>query len=178
MMDSIARAVGREPWEVRYENLVPASAMPYKNITNKLYDSGDYQASLKRAVDMINFKAIRARQEKGEADGRLIGVGFAHYTEQSAHGTSVFAAWGLPVVPGYDLATVRITPDGGLEVRVGVHSHGQGMETTMAQIANEILGVPVQKIHVVHGDTGATPYSTGTYASRSIVMSGGAVSKA
>jgi carbon-monoxide dehydrogenase large subunit len=178
LMDSIAREVGREPWEVRYENLVPASAMPYKNVTNKLYDSGDYQASLKRAVELINFKAIRARQEMGEADGRLIGVGFAHYTEQSAHGTSVFAAWGLPVVPGYDLATVRVTPDGGLEVRVGVHSHGQGMETTMAQIANEILGVPVGKIKVVHGDTGATPFSTGTYASRSIVMSGGAVSKA
>ncbi|MEN3365170.1 MAG: aerobic carbon-monoxide dehydrogenase large subunit [Burkholderiales bacterium] len=178
MMDAIAHEVRREPWEVRYENLVPASAMPYKNVVNKLYDSGDYQASLKRAVEMINFKAIRARQEQGEADGRLIGVGFAHYTEQSAHGTSVFASWGLPVVPGYDLATVRITPDGGLEVRVGVHSHGQGMETTMAQIANEILGVPVDKIHVVHGDTGATPFSTGTYASRSIVMSGGAVSKA
>lgn len=178
MMDSIAREVGREPWEVRYENLVPASAMPYTNVAKKLYDSGDYQACFKRAVEMIGFDAIRERQKKAEADGRLIGVGFAHYTEQSAHGTSVFAAWGLPVIPGYDLATVRVTPDGGLEVRVGVHSHGQGMETTMAQIANEILGVPVGKISVVHGDTGATPFSTGTYASRSIVMSGGAVSTA
>lgn len=178
VMDAIAREVGREPWEVRHENLVPASAMPYKNVANKHYDSGDYQASLTRAVDMINVSAVRARQQQGEADGRLIGVGFATFTEQSAHGTSVFAAWGLPVVPGHDQATVRLTPDGGLEVRVGVHSHGQGMETTMAQIANEILGIPVARIRVVHGDTGATPYSTGTYASRSIVMSGGAVSKA
>jgi carbon-monoxide dehydrogenase large subunit len=178
VMDAIAREVGREPWEVRYENLVPASAMPYKNVVNKHYDSGDYQASLKRAVEMIDVAAVRARQQKGEADGRLIGVGFATFTEQSAHGTSVFAAWGLPIVPGHDQATVKLTPDGGLEVRVGVHSHGQGMETTMAQIANEILGIPVARIRVVHGDTGATPYSTGTYASRSIVMSGGAVSKA
>lgn len=178
MMDAIAREVGREPWEVRHDNLVPASAMPYRNVANKLYDSGDYQTSLKRAVEMIGLSAIRARQRQGEADGRLIGVGFATYTEQSAHGTSVFAAWGLPVVPGYDQATVKLTPDGGLEVRVGVHSHGQGMETTMAQIANEILGVPVPRIRVVHGDTGLTPYSTGTYASRSIVMSGGAVSRA
>jgi carbon-monoxide dehydrogenase large subunit len=178
VMDAIAREVGREPWEVRSENLVPAGAMPYKSVTNKHYDSGDYQASLKRAVEMINVSAVRARQQKGEADGRLIGVGFATFTEQSAHGTSVFAAWGLPVVPGHDQATVKLTPDGGLEVRVGVHSHGQGMETTMAQIANEILGIPVARIRVVHGDTGATPYSTGTYASRSIVMSGGAVSKA
>jgi carbon-monoxide dehydrogenase large subunit len=178
LMDSIAREVGREPWEVRYENLVPASAMPYRNVVNKFYDSGDFPASLKRAVEMIGFDAIRERQKTREPDGRLIGVGFATYTEQSAHGTSVFSAWGIPVVPGYDQASIRVTPDGGLEVRVGIHSHGQGMETTMAQIANEILGIPIDRISVVHGDTGATPYSTGTYASRSIVMSGGAVSVA
>jgi carbon-monoxide dehydrogenase large subunit len=121
---------------------------------------------------------VRARQQRGEPDGRLIGVGFASYCEQSAHGTSVFAAWGLPLVPGYDQAAVRVTPDGGLEVRVGVHSHGQGMETTLAQIAHQVLGIDVAKIHVVHGDTGTTPFSTGTYASRSIVMAGGAVTGA
>lgn len=176
LMDAIAREVGREPWQVRCDNLVPASAMPYRNVANKFYDSGDYQASLKRAVEMIGFDKIRARQLEGEADGRLVGVGFATYTEQSAHGTAVFASWGLPLVPGYDQATVRLTPDGGLEVRVGVHSHGQGMETTLAQIANEILGVPIAKTKVIHGDTGNTPFSTGTYASRAIVMAGGAVS--
>ncbi|MGT2491702.1 molybdopterin cofactor-binding domain-containing protein [Cupriavidus basilensis] len=90
----------------------------------------------------------------------------------------MFAAWGTPVIPGFDSATVRITPDGGLEVRVGVHSHGQGMETTFAQIAHEILGIDVARVKVVHGDTGVTPFSTGTYASRSLVMSGGAVSRA
>nr|WP_277349538.1 molybdopterin cofactor-binding domain-containing protein [Cupriavidus taiwanensis] len=77
--------------------------------------------------------------EGGAAGSTYVGVGFGTYTEQSAHGTSVFAAWGTPVIPGFDSATVRITPDGGLEVRVGVHSHGQGMETTFAQIAHEIL---------------------------------------
>jgi carbon-monoxide dehydrogenase large subunit len=87
----------------------------------------------------------------------------------------VFAAWGLPMIPGYDQAAVRITAGGGLEVRVGVHSHGQGMETTLAQLAHEILGIEVARIQVVHGDTGTTPFSTGTYASRSIVMAGGAV---
>jgi len=102
----------------------------------------------------------------------------ATYTEQSAHGTSVFAAWGTPVIPGFDQAVVRMTPDAGVELRVGVHSHGQGMETTFAQIVNEILGVDVDRVRMVHGDTGRTPYSTGTYASRSMVMSGGAVSTA
>ncbi|MDM0025207.1 xanthine dehydrogenase family protein molybdopterin-binding subunit [Variovorax saccharolyticus] len=177
-MDAVARAVGREQWEVRLENLVPAELMPYVNVTNKHFDSGDYPASLLKAREMIGVDAVRERQRRVEPDGRLIGLGFATYTEQSAHGTSVFAAWGTPVIPGFDSATVRLTPDGGLEIRVGVHSHGQGMETSFAQIAHEILGIDISRIKLVHGDTAQTPYSTGTYASRSLVMSGGAVSRA
>ena len=178
LMDALARKVGREPWEVRRDNLVPAAAMPYDNVAKKHYDSGDYQKALLTAKEKIGFEAVRARQQRGEPDGRLIGLGFASYCEQSAHGTSVFAAWGLSLVPGYDQATVRVTPGGGLEIRVGVHSHGQGMETTLAQVAHEVLGVDLGKIHVVLGDTGLTPYSTGTYASRSMVMAGGAVARA
>ncbi|MEA3074666.1 MAG: aerobic carbon-monoxide dehydrogenase large subunit [Alphaproteobacteria bacterium] len=178
MIDAIARAVGRDPWEVRHENLVPAGAMPYTNVARKHYDSGDYQAALTLVREKLDLPTWRERQARGEPDGRRIGIGFASYCEQSAHGTSVFSAWGLPIIPGYDQATVRVTPDGGLEVRVGVHSHGQGMETTLAQIAHEIMGIDISEIRVVHGDTGLTPYSTGTYASRSIVMAGGAVANA
>ena len=177
-LNALALEVGREPWEIRLENLVQPEQMPYVNVANKHFDSGDYPASVRRALEMINVKAVRARQQQGEADGRLIGVGLATYTEQSAHGTSVFAAWGMPIVPGFDQAMVRMTPDGGLEIRVGVHSHGQGMETTFAQIAHEVLGIELEKMRVTHGDTGQTPYSSGTYASRSLVMSGGAVSQA
>ena len=177
-MNALASEVGREPWEVRLENLVRPEQMPYVNVTNKHFDSGDYPASMRRALEMIDVEAVRARQRRGEMDGRLIGVGVATYTEQSAHGTSVFAAWGTPVVPGFDQAFVRITPDGGLEMRVGVHSHGQGMETTFAQVAHEVLGIDIARMKLVHGDTGQTPYSSGTYASRSMVMSGGAVSQA
>src|SRR5690606_38314981 len=175
LLDAVAREVGREAWEVRLDNLVQAEQMPYVNVTNKHLDSGDYPASLRRALEMIDVNAVRERQQRGEPDGRLIGLGVATYTEQSAHGTSVFAAWGTPVIPGFDQAAVKLTPDGGAELRVGVHSHGQGMETTFAQIANEILGIDVNRIRLVHGDTGQTPYSSGTYASRSLVMSGGAV---
>ena len=177
-LNALALEVGREPWEIRLENLVQPEQMPYVNVANKHFDSGNYPASVRRALEMINVKAVRARQQQGEADGRLIGVGLATYTEQSAHGTSVFAAWGMPIVPGFDQAMVRMTPDGGLEIRVGVHSHGQGMETTFAQIAHEVLGIDLSKMRVMHGDTGQTPYSSGTYASRSLVMSGGAVSQA
>jgi carbon-monoxide dehydrogenase large subunit len=178
VMDAIAREVGREPWEVRHDNLVPAEAMPYDNVSKKHFDSGDYRRSLLQVRDKIGLETWRERQRLGEPDGRLIGIGFATYCEQSAHGTSVFAAWGLSLVPGYDQATVRVTPGGSLELRVGVHSHGQGMETTLAQVANQVLGVDLSRIHVVHGDTGMTPFSTGTYASRSMVMAGGAVALA
>ncbi len=175
LMDALAREVGRDPWEVRLDNLVKPQQMPYVNVANKHFDGGDYPASLRRALEMIDLPGVLARQKRGESDGRLIGVGTATYTEQSAHGTSVFASWGTAVIPGYDQAMVRMTADGGLEIRVGVHSHGQGMETSFAQIAHEVLGVPIDRVRMIHGDTGQTPYSSGTYASRAMVMTGGAV---
>jgi aerobic carbon-monoxide dehydrogenase large subunit len=176
-IDAIARAVGREAWEVRAENLVPAAAMPYVNITGKRYDSGDYPASLLTAKEMIGLDAHRAGPAR-DAQGRHLGIGFATYTEQTAHGTKVFAAWGLPLVPGYDQAFVKLTPDGALEVKAGIPTIGQGLETTLAQIAHEMTGVPFEAIRVTLGDTATTPFSTGAYASRGIVMSGGAVSRA
>jgi carbon-monoxide dehydrogenase large subunit len=176
-IDAIARAVGREAWEVRAENLVPASAMPYVNVTNKHYHSGDYLASLRTAKEMIGLDAHRAGPAR-DPQGRYLGIGFATYTEQTAHGTKVFAAWGLPLVPGYDQAFVKLTPDGALEVKAGIPTIGQGLETTLAQIAHEMTGVPFDTIRVTLGDTATTPFSTGAYASRGIVMSGGAVSRA
>jgi len=178
VLDAIAREAGAEPHVVRSKILVKPEQMPFTNITKKWFDSGDYPEALRRAVDAIDVDSVRARQKKGEADGRLIGVGLAIYCEQSSHGTSVYHGWGIPMVPGFEQATARLTPDGGLELRVGVHSHGQGLETTLAQVAHEILGIDVAKIKVVHGDTAMTPYSTGTWGSRCMVMAGGAVSVA
>ena len=177
-IDAIARAVDREPHEVRIENMVKPEQMPYTNIARKSFDSGDYPEAVRRAAIMLNLDALRARQNVGEPDGRLIGIGFGSYSEQTAHGTSVFASWGVHMMPGFEQAGAKLTPDGGLELRVGVQSHGQGMETTLAQIASEVLGIDPDRVMVMHGDTGLTPYSTGTYASRSIVMAGGAVSRA
>jgi len=176
-IDAIARAVRREPADVRAENLVPASAMPYVNVTNKHYDTGDYPASLAEAREMIGLDAFRAGLRQDQR-GRYLGIGFATYTEQSAHGTAVFAAWGIPLVPGYDQAHVKLTPDGALEVKAGIPTIGQGLETTLAQIAHEVTGVPFSNIRVTLGDTATTPFSTGAYASRGIVMAGGAVSRA
>jgi carbon-monoxide dehydrogenase large subunit len=176
-IDAIARAVGREAADVRAENLVPGAAMPYVNVTNKHYDTGDYPASLATVREMIGLDAFRAGPKR-DAKGRYLGIGFATYTEQSAHGTKVFATWGLPLVPGHDQAHVKLTPDGALEVKAGIPTIGQGLETTLAQVAHEMLGVPIGDIRVTLGDTATTPFSTGAYASRGMVMAGGAVSRA
>ena len=178
MIDAIAHAVNKEPYEVRLLNLVQPDEMPFNNITNKHFDSGDYPECLRRVVEAIDLPAIRKKQKEGATSSVRIGVGFSIFCEQGAHGTSVYYGWGIPMVPGFEQAIARLTPDGGLELRVGIQSHGQGLETTLAQIANEVLGIPVERIRVVHGDTAVTPYSTGTWGSRCIVMAGGAVATA
>ncbi|GJD50782.1 Caffeine dehydrogenase subunit alpha [Methylobacterium crusticola] len=178
ILDAVAAEAGLAPEVVREKNLVRPEQMPFDNITNKHFDSGDYPQALARALAAIDAEDVRARQRAGEPDGRRIGLGLAVYCEQAAHGTSVYAGWGIPMVPGHEQASARLTPDGGLELRVGAHSHGQGLETTLAQVAHEILGVPVARTRLVHGDTAATPYSTGAWGSRMMVMVGGAVAAA
>jgi len=178
LIDALAREASMEPYEFRLRNLVRPDQMPFENITKKYFDSGDYPECLRRAVAALDLDAWRRRQAEGEADGRRIGVGIAMYCEQAAHGTSVYATWGVPMIPGFEQATLRITPDGGLEIRVGTQSHGQSHETTFAQVAHEVLGIALDKIHLVHGDTALTPYSTGTWGSRAMVMAGGAIAAA
>lgn len=178
VMDAIAREAGIEPHEVRLRNLVGPERMPFDNVVGKHFDSGDHPECVRRAVEAICLADVRERQRKGEPDGRLVGVGLSFFCEQGAHGTSVLEAWGRPVVPGYEQATVRLTADGHVEIRVGTHSHGQGHETTFAQVAHEVLGIEFEKIKLVQGDTLYTPYSTGTWGSRSMVMAGGAVARA
>jgi carbon-monoxide dehydrogenase large subunit len=178
MIDAAARELGIEPHEMRLANLVQPAEMPFDNITKKHFDSGDYPEAVRRAARLIDVVGIRKRQKQGEADGRRVGVGFAIYCEQAAHGTSVYYGWGIPMVPGHEQCAARLTPDGVLELRIGAHSHGQGMETTLAQVAHTILGIDPENVRLIHGDTALTPYSTGTWGSRSMVMSGGAVAAA
>ncbi len=178
MMDAVARATGLEPSEVRLRNLVQPRDMPYENITGKHFDSGDYPEAVRRAVVGLDIPRWRARQRITEPDGRRIGVGLAVYCEQGAHGTSVYSGWGIPMVPGYEQCSARLSPDGVLELRIGAHSHGQGLETTLAQVVHEVLSIDPERVRLIHGDTAMTPYSTGTWGSRCMVMSGGAVAEA
>jgi carbon-monoxide dehydrogenase large subunit len=177
-LDALARDLGIEPAELRMRSLVRPEQMPFDNIAKRHFDSGDYPQALERAVDAIDRDALRDRQRRGEPDGRLLGVGIAMYSEQAGHGTSVYASWGIPFVPGHEPCHARLTPDGGLELRIGAHSHGQGLETTLSQVAHSILGVPHERIKLIHGDTALTPYSTGTWGSRCAIMAGGAVAEA
>ena len=177
-LEALARELGQEPNDIRFKSLVQPQQMPFDNITKRHFDSGDYPEALRRAIAAVGFAKVRARQQRVEPDGRLIGIGFAMYCEQAGHGTSVYAAWGIPFVPGQEPALARFTPDGGLELRIGAHSHGQGLETTLSQVAHSILGLPHERIRLVHGDTAQTPYSTGTWGSRCMIMAGGAVAVA
>jgi aerobic carbon-monoxide dehydrogenase large subunit len=179
IMDAIALEAGVEPYEVRFLNMVQPEQMPFENVVGKHFDSGDHPECLRRAIKAIGLDDIRNRQKTGaQSDNLLLGVGLSFFVEQGAHGTSVLASWGRPIVPGYEQANVKLTADGEVEIHVGTHSHGQGHETTYAQVAFEVLGVDFDKIKVVQGDTLYTPYSTSTWGSRCMVHGGGAVARA
>ena len=180
IMDELAGRVGKEVDEIRLLNFVRPEQMPYRTITGKLLDSGDYPEALRRAVKQIDLPAIRERQKRPEPDGRLVGVGLASFYEQTAYGSGPFgySAWGIELVPGLEPAQARLTGDGELIVDVGVHSHGQGHETVFAQIATEVLGIDPTAVSVRYGDTSLATAGTGTYTSRSTVSAGGAVATA
>jgi carbon-monoxide dehydrogenase large subunit len=174
MIDAIAREIGKEPHEVRQVNLVRPEQMPFDNITDKHFDSGDYPQLLRMAIDAIGLAAVRKRQAKGEPDGRLIGFGTAIFSEQTAHGTTADGKRRAL----YEQAFARLTPDGRLEVRVGIQSIGQGLETTLAQVAADSLGLDPADVQVRLGDTELSPYSSGAWGSRGMVWAGGATARA
>src|SRR6516162_3380633 len=177
IVDEVARAVGRDPVEVRAENMVRSDAMPFTTVGGMRLDNGDYPESVRLCADLLDLSGIRTRQQKGEADGRLVGIGFAAFAEQTAHGAAEFVARGAAIIPGFESCTARILPDGSVVLMVGIQSHGQGLETTLSQIAAHELGIDPARISVRHGDTESTAFGFGTFASRSMVMSGGAVAR-
>lgn len=177
MLDEMAHELGMEPVEMRRRNLVTSAEMPFITAGGMRLDTGDYPKALETAAAMLDLPALRARQARGEADGRRIGVGFGVYTEQSGHGLKEWARRGARVMPSYESCTVRMLPDGSVQLLVGIQSHGQGLETTLAQIAAHELKMDPSRIVVRHGDTNVSPFGFGTFASRSTVFAGGAVAR-
>jgi carbon-monoxide dehydrogenase large subunit len=175
MCDLTAKAVGVDVAEFRRQNLVPASEFPYQTPVAFLYDSGNYEPALDRALQMVDYRKFRADQGAARKQGRYLGIGFATYIEACGPAPSQVAG-ALGAQAGlWESAQVRVTPTGKITVFTGSHSHGQGHETTFAQLAADELQVPFEDVDIVHGDTGAIPFGMGTYGSRSAAVGGAAI---
>jgi carbon-monoxide dehydrogenase large subunit len=167
MVDLSAQELGIDPLEIRRKNFIPKEKFPYQTPVALLYDSGDYQGALDKALETFDYRAFRKEQEQARKQGRYLGVGFSTYVEACGLAPSQVAG-ALGAQAGlYESATVRVHPTGKVTVFTGSHSHGQGHETTFAQVAADELQVPFEDVEIVHGDTGQVPFGMGSYGSRS-----------
>jgi carbon-monoxide dehydrogenase large subunit len=172
LMDIAAGRLGIDPVEIRRRNLV--ATFPYKTATGITYDEGSYRQSLDLAEETVGLAAFRERQRVAWSEGRYQGVGFSVFNERSGYGTPAFAARGMDITPGYERVEIAMDPSGHVELRIGASPHGQGLQQALRQLVADVLGLTPDAIRVIHGDTDATPYGWGTFASRSMVISGGA----
>ena len=172
LMDKAAAAFGIDPVDIRRRNLI--EHFPYTSAMGLVFDEASYRETLEMAVRAVDLPAFRARQTKARGSGRFLGIGFATFSERTGYGSPAFAARGMEITPGWETVELTMDPSGLVEVRIGSSPHGQGLRTTLAQIIADEIGVEPQQIRVVHGDTDRSPYGWGTFASRSLVISGGA----
>ena len=178
LVDVAARETGMDRVEIRRRNFIPADAFPYQTPVALQYDSGDYQTTLDAGADGADYAGFEARRAEAKARGKLRGIGISTYIEAcgiapSAVVGSLGARAGL-----YEVGNIRVHPTGSVTVLTGTHSHGQGHETTLAQLVTDRLGVPMAQVDIVHGDTAKIPFGMGTYGSRSLAVGGSAMVKA
>ena len=172
LVQNAAVELDMDPAEIRMKNFIGKDQFPYKSATGFEYDSGDYHAALELAMGNVGYTELRAEQKRLRAEGRLIGIGIASFTEVVGAGNHKdFDIAGLKM---FDSAELRVHPTGKAILKIGVKTQGQGHETTFAQIVAEELGIPPEDVTVQHGDTDNTPYGLGTYASRSTPVGGAA----
>jgi carbon-monoxide dehydrogenase large subunit len=170
VMDIVARELNLDPVEVRRKNFPKASEFPFHTATGLDYDSGNYDGALDKALDLSGYQKLREEQKKARDNGKLIGIGVSSYVEICALGPSQAMPAG-----GWESATVRIEPTGKVTILTGASPHGQGQETSFAQIAADELGVDLNDVTVIHGDTGVVQYGIGTFGSRATAVGGTAV---
>jgi carbon-monoxide dehydrogenase large subunit len=178
LVDVAAQATGIDRAELRRRNFIPKTAFPYQTPMAVQYDSGDYPGCLEAALKASDYAGFETRRAASVKAGKLRGIGISTYIE--ACGIAPSAVVGaLGARAGlYEVGTVRVHPTGTITVLTGTHSHGQGHETTFAQVVADALGVPMESIEVVHGDTAMIPFGMGTYGSRSLAVGGSAILKA
>jgi len=175
MVDLGARALDTDPVELRRKNFIPKEKFPYQTAVAFVYDSGDHHGALEKALEIADYRKLREEQAQARKNGRYLGIGVATYVEVCGPAPSQ-AAGSLGAQAGlYESANVRVHPTGAVTVFTGSHSHGQGHETTFAQVAAQELGIPIENIEVVHGDTAQIPFGMGTYGSRSAPVGATAV---
>ncbi|HTZ79614.1 MAG TPA: xanthine dehydrogenase family protein molybdopterin-binding subunit [Stellaceae bacterium] len=178
IVETAAREMKMDPAELRKRNFVPKDAYPYQTPVALQYDSGDYFSTLEMAQKAADYAGFGKRREEAAKRGKLRGIGIATYIEACGIAPSAVAG-ALGARAGlYECAEVRVHPTGSVTVFTGTHSHGQGHETTFAQVVADKLGVPLASIEVVHGDTSKIPFGMGTYGSRSLAVGGSALVKA
>lgn len=169
-LDLIARKLEMDPVEVRRKNFIGADAFPYTTAMGLTYDSGRYEATMDHALRVADYAGLRKMQAAARKEGRFLGIGISTYVEVCGMGPSA----AMPAA-GWDSATVRVEPTGAVTVLTGISPHGQGEETTFAQIVADELGVPLEQITVVHGDTDKVQYGVGTFGSRGTAVGGAAL---
>jgi aerobic carbon-monoxide dehydrogenase large subunit len=174
LMDMAAAKAGIDPREMRLRNLIGDDELPYKMASGIVWDKSGFQECLNAACGAIGYDTLRARQKAARAAGRWTGIGIASYAELTGIGSRISVAPGMPINTGTETATIRIDSTGSVTAAFGIASHGQGLETTLAQVVAEHLGVRLEDVRIVQGDSAAVNGGTGTYASRSMVLAGGA----
>lgn len=175
LVDLAAAETGMDPLEIRRRNAIPKEDFPYQTPVAFCYDSGDYHRLLDAATDLADYPAMRTEQEQVRAEGRLRGVGVVCCIEASGPAPSAVAGSLGSAVGFWESGEVRVHPTGQVSVYTGSHSHGQGHETTFAQVVADELGIPIENVEVVHGDTGRIHFGMGTYGSRSACVGGSAL---
>lgn len=174
LLDRAARRLGVAPVALRRRNLITKDEIPYRSAAGLVWDSGRFVETLDRACTLAGYEAVREEQARDRRGGRALGIGVASYVELTGVGSAIPVSPGADVATGTEGATVRVDPGGTVTALFGLASHGQGHETTLAQVVAEELGARLEDVRVVQGDTALGPHGTGTYASRSAVLGGGA----
>jgi carbon-monoxide dehydrogenase large subunit len=178
LVDVASHDTGLDRIALRRRNFIPRDAFPYQTPVALQYDSGDYFATLDAALKASDWAGFESRRAAAKAKGRLRGIGISTYLEACGIAPSKLAGQLGARAGLYEVANVRVHPTGSVTVFTGTHSHGQGHETTMAQLVTDQLGVPMSQIDIVHGDTAKIPFGMGTYGSRSLAVGGSAMVKA
>jgi carbon-monoxide dehydrogenase large subunit len=178
ILDSVARDLGLDPAELRKKNMIRSDEFPYAQCTGQVYDSGSFVESVDAALELVGYAELRQEQAAGREQGRYIGIGISPYVEPTGFGTEIASQQAGFPFPSHDNATVTMDPSGKVTCAVSVTTQGQGHKTTFAQITADALGIEVEDVAVVQGDTASAPFGMGTYASRAAVVAGGAVALA